>query len=325
MRIVFLGSAEFACPAFEALLAAGHQIPLAIAQPDRPQGRHGANAPCPLAERARTRGVELFQPAGINTPEVRERIARARPEVLLVIAYGQFLGRALRELAPLGAINLHASLLPRHRGAAPIHEAIRQGDQLTGVTLMRVEREMDAGAILAQRELAIRPLERTGELSARLAGMGAALLVDALPRLAAGELIPRPQDGARASFAPQLRKEDGRIDWGKSAAQVAAHVHAMHPWPMAHTFLLTCRARPVRCNLLRVKPIDAVAGGGGRPLPGLIDPEVPSRVATASGAVEILEIQPSGRRAMDFASFLRGRKPLWGFPLQAGDRFGTPC
>lgn len=319
MNIVFLGSAEFAGPALDALCAAGHQVRLVITQPDRPQGRHGAPASCPLALRARQRGLELYQPARVNGPEAIERIARCRPELLLVIAYGQYLGRALRGTAPLGCVNLHASLLPRHRGAAPIHQAIRQGDRRTGVTLMRVEREMDAGAIYAQRDIEIGPLERAGELSARLAELGAGLLVEALPLLAAGQLDPCPQDSAQASYAAQLRKEDGLIDWGLPATRLAAHVHAMHPWPMAYSYLLTAKIRPVRCNVLRVKILNDDRPGGARLLPGQLDPGAPGRVATGQGDVQILEIQPSGRRAMDYPSFLRG------FPIVIGDRFGRPC
>ena len=318
MKIVLLGSAEFACPPLNALLAAGHDIPLAIAQPDRPQGRRGAPAPCPLAALARQHGLTLFQPPRVNGPEVLERVAAARPDLLLVIAYGQYIGRDLRQIAPLGAVNLHASLLPRHRGAAPVHQAIRRGDRTTGVTLMRVERELDAGAIYAQRELLIEPQDRTGELTARLADLGAGLLVETLPLLAAGKLEARPQDPSQASYAHQLRKEDGLIDWSLPAAVLAAHVHAMHPWPTAYTYLLTIKTRPVRCNILRTKLLDSRSPSGPKPLPGQLDPEVPGRVATGAGAIEILEIQPSGRRAMDYASFLRG------LPIAPGDRFGNP-
>src|SRR5262249_21536727 len=213
MKAVFMGTPEFAVPRLRAMLEAGVQVAGAITQPDRPAGRGQKPGPGPVKRLAVERGLPVFQPVKIRDPEAAELVRRLAPEAIVVVGYGQIIPRAVFEAAPLGTINLHASLLPKYRGAAPVQWAIANGETVTGVTTRRIEAGLDTGDILLQREFPIGPEETAPEVGARLAAGGAELLIETLQGLEHGSITPRRQDHGQATQAPLLKKEDGRIDW----------------------------------------------------------------------------------------------------------------
>ncbi len=235
MRIVFLGSGAFAAPSFEALLGEGHEVAALVTQPDRAKGRGRALASPPLKPLAESRGVAVLQPVRVRHPDVVEVLRNLRPEILVVVAYGQILPRTLLEMAPRGAVNVHASLLPRYRGAAPIQWAIVRGEAETGVTTMLLDEGLDTGPTLLQQATPIEAEETAGALGARLARLGARLLIETLAGLESGALRPTPQDDAHATLAPIIRKDDGRIDWTRPAIDIARRVRGFDPWPGAWT------------------------------------------------------------------------------------------
>jgi methionyl-tRNA formyltransferase len=228
LKLVFAGTAAFAVPSLRALHAAGHQIQLVITQPDKPGHRMKVTPPA-VKVAAQELGLEVFQPERIRGPETVDRLRRLAPDLLVVVAYGQILTPELLGIPRLGAVNVHASLLPRHRGAAPIAHAILSGDHETGVTIMRMDEQLDHGPVLAQRTADIGPREDAVALTARLAGMGAELLVETLAQL--DELRPIEQDHARATVAARLRREDGELDWDLPADEIDRRVRALQPWP----------------------------------------------------------------------------------------------
>ncbi len=215
-------------PSLKALHDAGHEIALVITQPDRP-GHRMRLTPPPVKEAAATLGLQVYQPERIREPEAVERVRGVAPEVMVVVAYGQIIPRAILDIPPRGALNVHASLLPRHRGAAPVAHAILAGDRETGVTIMRMDEQLDHGPVLAMRTATIGPREDAAQLTRRLAEMGAGLLVETLARL--DEVAPTPQDHARATVAPRLQKQDGELEWSAGAEAIDRHVRALQPWP----------------------------------------------------------------------------------------------
>ncbi len=308
MRIVFLGSGAFAIPSFEALLDAAHDVVALVCQPDREKGRGRALAPPPLKPVAEGRGVRVLQPRRIKEAEAQETLRSLRPDLQVVVAYGQILPGAVIAIPPLGTINVHASLLPRYRGAAPIQWAIACGETETGVTTMLIDEGLDTGPILCSRALAIGPEETAAQLEPRLARLGSELLLETVRGLAEGTLAPRPQDHARATPAPLLRKEDGRIDWSRPAHVLARRVRAFDPWP-GTTTMLGGRALKV----LRARP-----GEPGPGEPGTVVGIDREGVRVACGEATrllLLEIQPESRRPMSAASFAAGER------LGAGARF----
>jgi methionyl-tRNA formyltransferase len=311
MRIVFMGSPEFALPALRRLLASEHEIAGVFTQPDRPSGRGRALAPPPVKTLALEHGLRVFQPRSISRPEAVEELRALRPDAGVIAAYGQILKQPVLDVPPLGILNVHASLLPRWRGATPIPAAILAGDAETGATIMKVVLALDAGPVLGTVRVAITDADTAGTLTPRVAEAGAALLLDLLPRYAAGEITPAPQDDAQASYAPQLRKEDGRIDWASETAErIARKVRAYNPWPVAWT---TLEGQMVR--VLEAAPLENGAGAK----PGTVLPQESAdearagfRVAAANGAVGVIMVQPAGRPAMPAEAFLRGRRDLIG-------------
>jgi len=303
MRIVFFGTPEFAVPSLAALLEAGHQVACVVTQPDRPCGRHRHLAAPPVKEFAAARGLRVLQPGRANDPAFVRRLAELAPDAIVVAAFGQKLGRRLLRLPPHGCINVHASLLPRHRGAAPVPHAILAGDAETGVTIMLMAPRIDAGDIILQEATPIGPRETAGELSARLAELGACLLVKAIARIAEGKATPVPQDHRLATFAPALDKGDGAIPWRRPAAWLARFVRAMAPWPGAFTFWHRPAAPPLR---LVIHAAEAVAGEAAQP--GRVAAVDCDRIAVETGdsLLCILALQPAGKRAMSAAEFLRG-------------------
>jgi methionyl-tRNA formyltransferase len=305
MRIVFMGSARLGLAALERLRTERHGEELAgvVCQPERPRGRRLHPAPCPVGAAVEEWGLPVLTPERVNAPDSMAAIRALRPDVIVVIAYGQFLKQALLDLPKHGCLNLHASLLPRYRGAAPIQWAIAAGETETGVTAMRMNARMDAGPILKQSRVTIGPEETGGVLHDRLALTSAELLDDTLRDLRADRLTPRAQDDAQATFAPKLTKADGRIDWRLHAVALANRVRGFHPWPICW-----CRV-PGEHGMgdLRIHAARAEDGAGR---PGTVlaaDGEGPL-VATGEGALRLCRVQPAGRRVMTGSVYLAGHR-----------------
>jgi methionyl-tRNA formyltransferase len=299
LKLVFIGTSAFARPSLERL-ARAHDISLVVTQPDRPAGRGGRLRTPPVKQSAHDLGLQIVQPENVNAEDAVDRIRASFPEVIVVAAYGQILKQSVFTLAPHGAINIHASLLPAFRGAAPVHWAIIRGGETTGVTTFLIDRGMDTGALLCQETLPIGPDETGGELEERLADLGAAVILRTLEALAAGALLPKPQPDEGISLAPRLTRDDARIDWEKRAATIHNLVRGTNPWPGAWTMLGKERIkvhRSVRTGILK----GSVRSGGiplaetGRLLVGCGDE-----------LIELLELQREGRPRVDGRSFLNG-------------------
>lgn len=307
MRIIYMGTPRFAVPGLAKLLdAKQHEVVAAVTQPDRPRGRNLKLSPCPVKDLAVARGVAVLTPERIG--DALESLTALRPDVIAVAAYGQYLPRSIRELPTRGCINIHPSLLPKYRGAAPIQWAVANGDAVTGVSIMHVAKTMDAGDIILQRRVEILPDETAAELEPRLAEIGATMLVDACDLLATGTAPRVPQDDAAATHARKLEKEDARIDWQQPAATLHNRIRAQQPWPGA---VCTVAGKPLK--ILR-----ASSAADGRGEPGCIirlDAGAPV-IACGAGALRLLEVQPEGKPAMSAAAWLNGVR------LQAGDVLG---
>jgi methionyl-tRNA formyltransferase len=302
MRIVFFGSPEAALPSLEALLGAGHDIVLAVTQPDRPAGRGRRLTACPVKQFALKHGIPVAQPEKIRKdPDILSRLDKAAPDIQVVVAYGQIMPRPVIDPPRFRTINLHFSLLPKYRGAAPVAWAILNGETGTGVTIFRLDEKMDEGDVYAAAETDIRPEETAGELEARLSGLGAGLLVETLSRIDA--LTPIPQDHARATLAPKLHKNDGLIDWTKNTDAVGRSVRAMTPRPSAFTFL-----NGERLIVLRGDP--AGSGDPSRPRGAVLAVEPRGLTIACGGGTSYLitRLQPESRKPMDARAFgLGGR------------------
>jgi methionyl-tRNA formyltransferase len=312
LRIVFLGSGGFAIPCFEALLDAGHDVPALVTQPDREKGRGRDLAPPPLKPVAERRGVRVLQPGRVREDEAREALRRLEPELQVVVAFGQILPRSVIDIAPRGTVNVHASLLPRLRGAAPIQWAIATGETETGVTTMLIDEGLDTGPTLLARATPIGPDETAAELEPRLARLGAEVLLETVRGLAAGALAPVPQDHARATLAPVLRKEDGRIDWSLPAGVIARRARGFHPWPGAFTFHGGRLLKALRVH-------EAPPPGPRAEDPGTVVAVEPEAVLVACGEatrLALVEVGPESRRAMPAAAWAAGAR------LRAGARLG---
>lgn len=302
MRLVFLGSGVFAIPCFEALLAAGHEVAALVTQPDKEKGRGRELAPPPLKPVAVAHGVPVLQPRRVREPEALASLQALAPRLQVVVAYGQILPRAVLDVAPLGTINVHASLLPRYRGAAPIQWAIARGETETGVTTMRLDEGLDTGPLLLARSTPIGGEETAAELQARLATLGAGLLLETVAGLEAGRLEPRPQDPALASLAPILHKEEGRIDWSQPATTIHQRLRGFTPWPGAFT---TWRGQTLK--VLRARVLADGAGDAGR-IAGTADEALV--VACGHGTrLGLLELQLEGRRRVSGVAFAAGARP----------------
>ena len=257
MRIVFCGTPEFAVPSLRRLAAEpGISVEAVITQPDRPRGRGQHVSGSPIKEAALAANLHVYQPETIKSDSAQEFLKRIAPDAVVIIAYGQIIPARLLTLPRIGWINLHASLLPRYRGAAPIHWAIANGETTTGLTTMQIDAGMDTGPTLLQHELEIGPDETSPELAARMSEIGAGLIVDSLLRLDRGEISPQPQDNGQATYAPILKKEDGRIDWTRTALQIYNRMRGFAPWPGAYTTF-----RGQTCHVWGVPESSAAAEG----------------------------------------------------------------
>jgi methionyl-tRNA formyltransferase len=303
MRLVFLGTPEFAVPSLESLVSCGHEVLCVVTQPDRPSGRGRQLAAPPVKQAALRLGLPVYQPERIRRPEALARLAALTPDAMVVVGYGQIIPQAVIDLPPHGILNVHASLLPRYRGAAPVQWAIVHGETVTGVTTMRIDAGLDTGDLLLKTETPIGPEETAVELGARLAVMGAELLVETLACL--GSLVPQKQDPALATYAPILKKEDGRIDWRQAARAVHHRVRGLQPWPGAYTRF---RGQQLHIWKSRVLPGESAA-------PGRLALH-PPRVACGEGALELMEVQLEGRKRISGEAFANGQR------LGAGEVLG---
>lgn len=319
MRLVFCGTPEFAVPTLEAV-AGAHEVALVVTQPDRPRGRGMEVAPSPVKRKALDLKLPVIQPEKIkDNEEFRAELERIAPDTIIVVGYGRLIPRWMLELPRYGNLNLHASLLPKYRGAAPIQWAIARGESVTGNTIMRLDEGLDTGPILLQREEAIRPDDTALTLSPRLAAMGAELMLETLRGLEQGVLPPRAQDDAQATLAPILKKADGLIDWGRSAAEIRDRMRGFQPWPGAYT---TFRGKTLNITAATVHGLAEGRPGGpiAPPIPpGVLRVEQGRLLAGCGGgtALELTEVQPEGKRRIPARDFLNG------YRVQSGDRMGS--
>jgi methionyl-tRNA formyltransferase len=308
MRIVFMGTPEFGVPALEQLTKGEHQVVAVYTQPDRPVGRGRISTPSAVKRAALAHGLPVFQPPGLKASAEVERLAELKPDVIVVAAFGQLLSQQVLDISPFGCLNIHPSLLPRHRGASPIPAAIIGGDEETGVTIMLMDVGLDTGPILAQKAIPIEPEDTAESLSAKLAQLGAELLGQTLPRWLDHRLNPRPQDEENATYSGSIAKGEGEIDWHLSAIELWRRVRAFYPWPGCYT-----RWRGKQLKLLQAIPL---SGGQGLE-PGRVISLLPERgavfgVATGNGILGLRRVQLEGRRAMTVEEFLRGQREFVG-------------
>jgi methionyl-tRNA formyltransferase len=299
LRVIFMGTPEFACPSLQKLIERGEEILAVVTQPDRPKGRGQQLAPPPVKALAEELGITVLQPVKVRATEFIEVARGLSPDLIVVVAFGQILPKALLDIPRYGCINVHASLLPRYRGAAPINWCIINGEAETGVTTMQMDVGLDTGAMLVRKATPIDPDEDSSSLHDRLAIIGAEALAETLGLLSGGKLVPREQDDALSCYAPMLKKEDGMIDWGRTAQTVKNLVRGMTPWPGAFTFLGATTLKICRVS---------VAHGSGAPGMVLQSGKKGLEVACAGGSVIIEELQLEGRKRLKAADFLAGYK-----------------
>ena len=312
MRLVFMGTPDFASASLEALLRSNDSVVGVVTQPDRPKGRGQLLTASPVKLLAQRAQIPLLQPLKMKDPEFLHALAGWSPDLIAVAAFGRILPPAILSLPPRGCINVHGSLLPKYRGAGPIQWAIVNGETETGITTMLMDEGMDTGAMLLQEALPITPDDTAGTLSPRLAALGGRLLVETIARLKAGTLVPRPQDSSRATLAPLLKKEDGAIDWALPATALANRVRGLSPWPGAHIRM----AGGDRWTIWRAL---ALPGPVTEP-PGVIVAITNEaiHVATGDGILAVMELQPANSRRMAVSQYLAGH------PVAVGARLGGP-
>ena len=307
MRVLFWGTPEFAAPALRALIGEGFEVVGVVTQPDKPQGREREIIPSPVKQIATDEEIPVFQPKNARDPELLEMLRVINPDISVVVAYGHILPQALIDLPRLGTLNIHASLLPELRGAGPIQAAIRQGLTETGISLMRVVSALDAGPVLLQKQTEIFDDETFGELQMRLAELGALTLIEALTLLSLGKAREKPQDDARATYAPKVTRDSSRIDWRNTALEISRLIRASDPRPGAFT-----KTPKGDVKLFGPKVMDGINGEPGEVL------KVMGELVIACGldAVRITEVQPSGKNRMSAHEWARGRGTA------VGDRYG---
>jgi methionyl-tRNA formyltransferase len=303
MRVVFFGTPQFAVPSLSSLIESGFDVPLAVTQPDRPVGRSGRPRPSPVAELAAARGIPVEKPHRLrgNTTFL-ESLRDARPDAIAVVAYGRLLPTEILELPPKGCVNVHASLLPRHRGASPVQAAILAGDRETGVATMKIVAELDAGPVYLAQKVAIGDREDAASLSDRLARLGADLLVETLSGLASGALAPRPQTG-EPTFSRPLTRDDARVDWSRPAAEIERRLRAFTPWPGLYAILGGERVKLIE--------LEVAATGDREWEPGTLRDEDgwPVVAAGQGSALALKKVQRAGRNPVTGREFLDGLQP----------------
>lgn len=316
-RLLFMGSPDFALPSLRRLIADGHQIVGVYTQPDREAGRGRVLTAPPVKQLALEQGLPVFQPSSLRREEALDQVRALAPELIVVAAFGQILRRPVLDAAPHGVLNVHASLLPRWRGASPVQASILAGDAETGVTIMLIDEGLDTGAMLTRRSLPIGDFDTAGSMTDRLAETGAELLAETLPRWLAGELTPEPQEESLATYAPRVEKDAGRLDWSLPATELWRRVRAFTPWPGAFTTL--------HGDLLRIHEAWPLPDSGAQPpgtliaLPPGAAEQIPAErpraafaITTGDGLLVPLKLQRAGKRALFAEEFARGEHALWG-------------
>lgn len=312
MKIIFMGTPDFAVGTFEALLQAGHEITLAVTQPDKPKGRGKTMQFPPVKEAAMAHGVEVFQPRRIREPECIEYLRKFQADIIVVVAFGQILPKEILDMPPKGCINVHASLLPDYRGAAPIQWAVINGEQVTGVTTMRMDEGLDTGDMIMKEEVALEQGETGGSLFERLAQTGAELCVRTLTAIEEGTAVYTPQDHTKATHTTMIKKELGEIDWTKPAEELECLIRGLNPWPSAYTKL---KGKTLKIWKASVEESSKQAGGqeAGIVIEAGRDGFI---VQTGQGRLKLLEVQLEGKKRMETDAFLRG------YPVETGTRLG---
>lgn len=310
LRVVFMGTPAFAVPSLRALVDAGYDVAAVFTQPDRPVGRGGKLSAPPVKQAAVELGLEVYQPESAKTAEVYAYLQDKNPDVIVVVGYGQIISQRVIDLPRLGCVNLHSSLLPRLRGAAPINWAIVRGDKKTGVSTMQIVKKLDAGDVIGVKETPIGDDEYAPELAQRLARMGAELLIETLERVEKGAITPQPQDDASSTYAPIMKREDGLVDWSLAAQEICNRVRGFSPWPGAYTFF-----RGKRLHIHRA----LAAPGQAAPATMVVEGGT-LKIGCGDGLLQALEVQLEGKRTMAASDFVNGYQPVTGeaFSDQAG-------
>ncbi|MFQ5443780.1 MAG: methionyl-tRNA formyltransferase [Nitrospinales bacterium] len=308
MKIVFMGTPDFAVPTLKNLVDSKHEVVGVVTQPDRPKGRGRELAPPPVKQLALQENLTLFQPENASDPSFVETLRKLTPDLIIVVAYGQILKPPVLEIPRMFCINLHASILPKYRGAAPINWAIINGETETGVTTMKMDQGLDTGDILLIRKIEIKPDDDSQTLENSLAEIGASLVLETIDRLKENTILPIPQDSSQSTYAPKMKKEHGLIQWEKEAAQIANLVRGVVPWPGAYSFLKSKRLR-----IRRVETTPSESGEQPGTILRLTDRGI--EVGTTRGRIIITELQPEGKNKMSAKSFLLGHH------VDKGDRF----
>ncbi|MDQ6596910.1 methionyl-tRNA formyltransferase [Bacillus salipaludis] len=311
-KIVFMGTPDFSVPVLRRIIDDGYEVIGVVTQPDRPVGRKKVLTPPPVKVEALKHKIPVYQPERIREKEELEKILALEPDLIVTAAFGQILPKALLEAPSLGCINVHASLLPELRGGAPIHYAIIQGKKKTGITIMYMVEKLDAGDILTQVEVPITDEDNVGTLHDKLSKAGADLLSETIPKLLADNLTPIPQEDAAASFASNIKREQEKIDWGKTGEEIYNHIRGLNPWPVAFTLM--------NGQVLKIWEAEKVSGTKSE-IPGLIVGIEPDGLVVSTGnktAIKITELQPSGKTKMTGKDFLRGA----GSKISTGVRLG---
>ncbi len=320
MRVIFMGTPDFAVGTLRAIAGAGHEVAMVVSQPDKAVGRSRALRYTPVKACAIELGIPTFQPERVRDAECVEAIRRLRPDIIVVVAFGQIIPREVLDIPPCGCVNVHASLLPKYRGAAPIQWAILNGERETGVTTMRMDEGLDTGDVIMQEAVGIAPDDTAGSLSEKLSEAGARLCAETMRRIEGGEATYTPQDEALATHTSKIRREMGSIDWKNDAKSIERQIRGLSPWPGSYARL---SGKTVKVWRARVIPDGSAIGGGtgiedgAKGNPGCILRAGRGGIAvqTGSGALEILELQLEGKKRMPAEAFLNG------FPVREGDFF----
>jgi methionyl-tRNA formyltransferase len=311
MRVIYMGTPAFVIPPLEQLVESGYQVVGVYTQPDRPTGRGRNMAPSPIKSYAEEHGLRVLQPASLRLPEAQDGLAALEPDIIIIAAYGRILPSDVVNLPPLGCVNIHPSLLPRHRGPSPVAFTLLEGDETAGVTLMLLDEEMDSGPILAQEEHALLPQDTVETLTDRLFREGAMLLVENLPLYARGDITPKPQEEAFATYTRKLTKEDGAIRWELPAESLWREVRAYSPWPGSYTHW--------QGKLLKVLDAVPMLGGAGSTLGKVVlletDAAATVGVVTGDGILGLNRVQLEGKRDVDARDFLQGHEGFQGSVL----------
>jgi methionyl-tRNA formyltransferase len=310
LRIVFMGSPGFAVPSLEGLVLNHYNVVAVYTQPDRPAGRGRALVLPPVKEAALRMGLPVVQTTGFRSAGALEELREFQPDVIVICAFGQILPQAVLDIPPRQCLNVHFSLLPKHRGAAPVAAAILAGDDFTGVSVQLVRKKLDTGPVLAAAAVPVFPTDNTGSLIEKLSIVGAHLLQEALNGWWRGEITPRPQKEADASYFPQVKKEDGEIDWSLPAEEIWRRVRAFYPWPGCYT---TWRGKLLK--IIEAVPVDGEVPAAAGKVVSLAGAAVPLGIGTGEGILGILKVQMAGKKVMNAAEFLRGQRGFIGAEL----------